>query len=290
MEKVGKKIQSLRKNKGITQEEFAEILSVSAQAVSKWENNLSSPDIDLLPVIARYFGITMDELFGYRLDSINYKEKFIKFMADNGVLKFGSFQLSSGRISPYYIDTGNYKSGAQLTRLGEFYAECLCDHHIHTDVLFGAENKGIPLSVATSMVLYSRYGIDADYCFFQKNSESETQPNRFIGKQLLGGENVTVIGDTMTSGKRLRESIQSLKEAADVKISNVIIAVDRQEKGIETEKTALEELQQECGVKVYSVVNIEDIIHAVEHGIIIGTEHLEALKNYRRQYGVEHVN
>ena len=89
---------------------MAEVLSVSSQSVSKWENHLSVPDISLLPIIARYFGITMDELFNYRLDALNYRERFIRFMADNGVLQFGEFQLQRGRISPYFINTGNYKS------------------------------------------------------------------------------------------------------------------------------------------------------------------------------------
>ena len=93
MEHIGKKIRSLRKNKKMTQEQLAEVLSVSAQSVSKWETCNSVPDIDLLPIIARYFGVTMDELFGYRLEALNYKERFIRFMADNGVLRFGEFKL-----------------------------------------------------------------------------------------------------------------------------------------------------------------------------------------------------
>lgn len=97
MQFISSKIRSLRKGRGMTQEQLAEVLSVSAQSVSKWENNISAPDIELLPMIARYFGITMDEFFNYRLDALNYKERFIRFMADNGVLQFGTFSLKSGR-------------------------------------------------------------------------------------------------------------------------------------------------------------------------------------------------
>lgn len=135
MDLIGKKIKSLRKNKNMTQEQLAEILSVSSQAVSKWENGISAPEIGLLPVIARYFGITMDEFFNYRLDALNYKERFIRFMVDNGVLKFGRFSLQSGRISPYYIDTSNYKSGVQIAKLGKFYAECIRENNIYSDML-----------------------------------------------------------------------------------------------------------------------------------------------------------
>ena len=110
---IGEKIRSLRKQKNITQAELAEALSVSAQSVSKWENHLSVPDLSVLPLIARYFGITMDELFNYRLDVFNYKERFIRFMVDNGMLRFGEFTLKSGRQSPYLIHSGYYRMGAE---------------------------------------------------------------------------------------------------------------------------------------------------------------------------------
>ena len=103
---IGDKIRFLRKNKKVTQAQLADDLSVSSQSVSKWENNLTVPDISVLPVIARYFGITMDELFNYRLDALNYKERFIRFMVNNGMLRFGEFILKSERKSPYLIHGG----------------------------------------------------------------------------------------------------------------------------------------------------------------------------------------
>ena len=127
---IGDKIRSLRKNKNITQTQLAEVLSVSAQSVSKWENHISVPDISVLPVIARYFGITMDDLFSYRLDALTYKERFIRFMVDNGMLRFEDRPLSNGRVSPYYIHSGYHRMGSQISRLGEFYAECIREHGI----------------------------------------------------------------------------------------------------------------------------------------------------------------
>ena len=115
MQTIGSKIKMLRRNKGMTQEKLADVLSVSSQSVSKWENNLSLPDVELLPMIARFFGITMDELFNYRLDALNYKERFIRFMVDNGVLKFGEFKLKSGRISPGCQPQGCHQADRQGT-------------------------------------------------------------------------------------------------------------------------------------------------------------------------------
>ena len=142
---VGDKIRLLRKNKGITQTQLAEALSVSSQSVSKWENHLSVPDITVLPVIARYFGITMDELFNYRLDALNEKERFIRFMVNNGMLRFGRFTLKSGRISPYLIHSGYNLTGSRISKLGEFYAECIRDHGIEANCLIGIDNREIPL-------------------------------------------------------------------------------------------------------------------------------------------------
>ena len=273
---IGTKIQTLRKNKGITQEQLAEVLAVSAQAVSKWENSVSMPDIHLLPVIARYFGITMDELFNYRLDALNYKERFIRFMVDNGVLKFGEFKLQSGRISPYFIDNGSYKSGAQVMKLGEFYAECIRENNIQTNVLLSSSVRAIPAMMATNMILYQKYGMDVDYSF---------EKDVVIGRNLKAGDRVTIIEDVLTSGRSLWMLLDKLKKIESVTVAGVIIALDRMEKAMCTELSALEELKRDFGVQIHAIVNMDDVIHAMESGVIAGTEYIERMTAYRDMFG-----
>ena len=276
MEQIGTKIQTLRRNKNLTQARLAEVLSVSAQTVSKWENNLSVPDIQLLPVIARYFGITMDELFGYRLDALNYRERFIRFMADNGVLQFGEFPLQSGRISPYFINTGNYKSASQISKLGEFYAECLRENNVESNLLTGNTNREIPMMLATSMVLYNRYGVDIHYSI-----------DGAVGKRPDTQDRITLIKDTLTSGNTLKANLRSLAQGAGQPVSDIIVSVDRMERGSSGIRSARREIEEVFQVRIHAIVTLEDIIRAMEKGIIGGGEYLDAIKRYKESYGGE---
>lgn len=274
MELIGTKIQTLRKNKSITQAQLAEVLSVSSQSVSKWENHLSVPDISLLPIIARYFGITMDELFNYRLDALNYRERFIRFMADNGVLQFGEFQLQSGRISPYFINTGNYKTASQISKLGEFYAECIREHNVESTLLAGNTHREIPIMIATSMALFNRYGIDIHYSI-----------DATVGKKMDARDKVTLIKDTLTSGNTLHANLQAIRNSTGKCVSDVIVSVDRMEKSAVSVWSARCELERVHDVQIHAIVTLDDIIRAVETGVIAGTEYLDAIKRYREDYG-----
>lgn len=274
MELIGTKIQTLRKNKNITQAQLAEVLSVSSQSVSKWENHLSVPDISLLPIIARYFSITMDELFNYRLDALNYRERFIRFMADNGVLQFGEFQLQSGRISPYFINTGNYKSASQISKLGEFYAECIREHNVESTLLAGNTHREIPIMIATSMKLFHRYGIDIHYSI-----------DDIVGKKMDACDKVTLIKDTLTSGNTLHANLQAIRNSTGKCVSDVIVSVDRMEKSAVSAWSARCEIERVHDVQIYAIVSLDDIIRAVETGVIGGTEYLDAIKRYREDYG-----
>ncbi len=216
---------------------------------------------------------------------LNYKQRFIKFMVQNGVLTFGEFTLKSGRKAPYFINTGNYKTGGQLSRLGEYYAACIAENGLKADTLVGPAYKGIPLAVAAAISLYNNHGIDINYCFDRKEVKDHGEGGLFVGKQFQDGERVILIEDVMTSGKALREMLPKLNAAAAVKVEGMIISVDRQEKALGSERSAVQDAFEEFGIKVYSIVTMTDIIDAIEQGVIEGRQYLENMKEYRKIYG-----
>jgi orotate phosphoribosyltransferase len=216
-----------------------------------------------------------------------YKEEFIRFMVANGVLRFGEFTLKSGRKAPYFINTGNYKTGKQLAKLGEYYAACIQENGLEADTLVGPAYKGIPLSVTTAIALFNGYGKELNYCFDRKEAKDHGEGGLFVGKQLVDGERVIIIEDVMTSGKALKEILPKLEAAANVKVAGMIISVDRKEKALDSELSAVKAAKAEYGIDVYSVVTMDDIIAAIEKGVIDGKEHLEAMYAYRETYGAK---
>ena len=214
-----------------------------------------------------------------------YKEEFIRFMVDNGVLKFGEFTLKSGRKAPYFINTGNYKTGKQLAKLGEYYAQCIVENGLEPQTLVGPAYKGIPLSVTTAIALFNEHGKEVNYCFDRKEVKDHGEGGLFVGQQLSDGEKVVIIEDVMTSGKALREILPKLEAAAKVEVVGMIISVDRMEKALNSDLSAVKEAKKEFGIDVYSVVTMTDIISAIENGVIDGKEHLPAMYAYRETYG-----
>ena len=219
--------------------------------------------------------------------SYTYKQEFIRFMVCNGVLKFGEFTLKSGRIAPYFINTGNYKTGKQLAKLGEYYAACIEENGLQAETLVGPAYKGIPLSVATAIASFHQYGKEFNYCFDRKEAKDHGEGGLFVGQQLSDGEKVIIIEDVMTSGKALREILPKLEAAAKVNVVGMIISVDRQEKALNSDLSAVSEAKKEFGIDVYSVVTMNDIIAAIEEGVVDGKEHLPAMYKYRETYGAK---
>ena len=216
---------------------------------------------------------------------MNYKESFIKFMVESGVLTFGDFTLKSGRKAPYFVNTGNYNTGAQLARLGEYYAQCIKENGVEADTLFGPAYKGIPLATACSIALFNKYGIDVNYAFDRKEAKDHGEGGVIVGRKMKDGEKVAIIEDVITAGTAIRTVLPLLKEQADVDITALIISVDRMEKG-KGELSAVQEVKKDFGINVYSIVTMEDIIEAIKKDVIPGKEYLDKMLEYRNTYGV----
>ncbi len=217
---------------------------------------------------------------------MSYKSEFIAFMAECGVLTFGDFTLKSGRKAPYFINAGKYKTGNQLRKLGEFYADCIMENNIEGENLFGPAYKGVPLACATAIALSEKYGKDVGFCFDRKEVKDHGEGGMFVGTQPTDKQKTIIIEDVITSGKAFAEVYPKLKGAADVDITAMVITVDRMEKALDTDLSAVQQVYKDYGVKVYSIVTINDIIEAIENGVVDGKEYLEKMREYRAQYGV----
>ena len=216
---------------------------------------------------------------------MGYKNEFIRFMTECDVLRFGEFTLKSGRKAPYFINAGNYRTGAQLSKLGGFYADCIKANDIPVECLFGPAYKGIPLAVSAAVQLYEKYGIDAGVCFDRKEVKDHGEGGMFVGQQLTDGMKVVIIEDVMTSGKAMKEVYPKVTGEAKVDITGMIITVDRMEKALDTELSAVQQVYKDYGIKVYPIVTIKDIIAAIEDGEVKGREYLDSMRAYLEQYG-----
>ncbi|MGQ4277582.1 orotate phosphoribosyltransferase [Pseudidiomarina sp. E22-M8] len=210
-----------------------------------------------------------------------YQKDFIAFAIERGVLKFGEFTLKSGRTSPYFFNAGLFNKGADLARLGRFYAAALQDSDVDYDVLFGPAYKGIPIATAAAIALYDTYQKDVPYCFNRKEKKDHGEGGNLVGSPLKG--KIMLVDDVITAGTAIRESMEIVK-ANNAELAGVLIALDRQEKG-QSELSAIQEVEQDFNTKVVSIVKLNDVISYLEKSPELA-EHLEAVTTYRAQYGV----
>ena len=219
---------------------------------------------------------------------MDYKRRFIQFLSECGVLRFGTFTLKSGRVAPYFLNAGEYKTGAQIKRLGEFYADCIVENNIPVQTLFGPAYKGVPLALSAAVALYEKYGKDVNFCFDRKEVKDHGEGGMFVGKQPEDGEKIVIVEDVMTSGKALKEVLPKLRGAAKVDVAGMVITVDRMEKALGSERSAVQQAFAEEGVKVYSIVTVADIVAALEEGVIAGCEHVPVIREYLAAYGAKY--
>lgn len=223
---------------------------------------------------------------------MNYKQEAIELMVRAGVLTFGDFTTKSGRKTPYFINTGNFKTGAQLEKLGEIYAHRLYEGiGLDFAALFGPAYKGIPLACAASMALCRIYGSDKPYCFNRKEAKGHGEGGTIIGYRPVDGDRLVLIEDVVTAGTAVRETLELFRHVADVSFGGLVVLADRCERGL-TEYSALQELEQNYGIRTYPIVTIYEILdflynREVNGRIWIDTAMRESVERYLEQYGAK---
>lgn len=211
-----------------------------------------------------------------------YKLEFIKFALSRQVLKFGEFTLKSGRVSPYFFNAGLFNTGADLARLGEFYAKAIQASAVNYDVIFGPAYKGIPIATTVSVALFNHFQLDKPVCFNRKEAKDHGEGGNLIGSPLKG--NILLVDDVITAGTAIRESME-LIAANNAQLSAVMIALNRKEKG-KGELSAIQEVERDYQCKVLSIVEFDDLMTFIEQDAQY-QQYLPAMRAYREQYGVK---
>ncbi|HHF0182595.1 TPA: orotate phosphoribosyltransferase [Haemophilus influenzae] len=210
-----------------------------------------------------------------------YKRDFIEFALSRNVLKFGEFTLKSGRKSPYFFNAGLFNTGADLARLGEFYAAAIQASAVDFDVVFGPAYKGIPIGTSVSVALFNRYGIDKPVCFNRKEVKDHGEGGNLIGSPLQG--KILLVDDVITAGTAIRESME-LISANQAELAAVLIALNRKERG-KGELSAIQEVERDYQCQVLSIIDLDDLMQFIEQEFRY-KEHLKSIYNYKEQYGI----
>ena len=223
-----------------------------------------------------------------------YKKEFIEFMIDCQVLKFGDFVTKSGRKTPFFVNTGYYRTGSQLKKLGEYYAKAIHDTYGDDfDVLFGPAYKGIPISVVTAIAYSELYGKEVRYCSDRKEEKDHgADKGSFLGSKLKDGDRVIMIEDVTTSGKSMEETVPKVKDAADVTIVGLMVSLNRMEVGKGGEKCALDEVKDLYGFETAAIVTMEDVVECLynkecDGKVVIDDELKAAIDAYYEKYGAK---
>ena len=221
-----------------------------------------------------------------------YKKEFIEFMVDCKVLKFGDFVTKSGRKTPFFINTGFYRTGSQLNKLGEYYAEAINEKYgTDFDILFGPAYKGIPLSVTATIALNDKFGADIGYCSNRKEVKDHGDTGILLGSPIMDGDRIVIIEDVTTAGTSINETLPILKAQGNVNVEGLVVSVDRMERGQGT-KSALAEIEENYGIKTTAIVTMAEVVEHLHNkpykGEIIIDDNLKAaIDAYYEQYGVK---
>ena len=211
----------------------------------------------------------------------NYKQNFIKMSIDIGALKFGEFELKSGRVSPYFFNMGLFSSGRSIKNIGDFYAASLEESNLEYDMLFGPAYKGVPLVSVLSSSLFVNHEKDVPFVYNRKEKKEHGEGGQIVGSPLEG--KIVIVDDVITAGTAIKEVSKMIIEAG-AEISGILIALDRQEKGA-GDSSAVEEVSRELGVPVISIVNLDHILTYVKNSPSELEAYVNRIEDYREKYG-----
>jgi len=219
-----------------------------------------------------------------------YKQEFIHFLIEQKALQFGQFTLKSGRVSPYFINAGNFNTGEAIARLGAYYAAALVESGADFDVIFGPAYKGIPLAVATAQGLFTHHKKNVGFSFNRKEAKDHGEGGVIVGAPLTADSKVIIIDDVITAGTAMRQTLDIFKSNGNPKVAGIMIMVDRMERG-NGEKSAIQELETELGTRIYSILTVVEIMEYLHNKeingtVVLGDELYEKMKEYRGMYGV----
>ena len=219
-----------------------------------------------------------------------YKQEFIRFMIECGVLQFGEFTLKSGRKAPFYVNTGNFQTGSALAKLGTCYARAIRENFgTDFDVLFGPAYKGIPLAAATVIALAGEYGADIRYCANRKEVKDHGDKGILLGSPIRDKDRIVIIEDVTTAGTSVRETVPLLKAQADAELLGLVVSVDRMERG-STDKTALQEISETWGIKTAAIVTMAEVVdflynREIDGRVLLDDGMKEKIDAYYAMYG-----
>jgi orotate phosphoribosyltransferase len=208
------------------------------------------------------------------------------------VLKFGDFVTKSGRKTPFFVNTGFYRTGSQLVKLGEYYAKAIQDKYgVDFDVLFGPAYKGIPLTVATTMAISNLYGADIKYCSNRKEVKDHGDTGILLGSPISDGDKVIIIEDVTTAGTSINETLPIIKAQGNVDVAGLVVSVDRMERG-QGDKSALDEIKENYGIETTAIVTMAEVVEHLYNReykgkVIIDDALKAAIDAYYEQYGVK---
>jgi orotate phosphoribosyltransferase len=219
----------------------------------------------------------------------DHQREFLLYLHSRDALRFGEFKTKSGRLSPYFFNAGGLCLGSDLIRLGQAYADAIeSSYGDGVDLIYGPAYKGIPLAVLAAAELSRRYGREVAYCCNRKEVKDHGEKGMFLGKVPESGDRIVLVDDVITAGTSVRETMELFKTLEGTKPVGLIVSLDRQEKGLESDMSAVQEIERDFGFPVHAAGTVEQVIELLKEGVFegVGDEILEKALAYREAYGV----